>query len=263
MISSRFDRNNIVRALCLYLGVLGSACSSAQITLLSSPSKAEVYAAALGERKAKLIGETPLKLTSSELSKAYGGSGPVSLEFKKDGYASAKTIITDIGAVDLTVNMDLPPTSGLEDQVRLNSVVDSIFECQRLAKVGREEDALNKLKAIEKEAPHLAATYELEGGIYYLQKKYRNALDAYTLASNFNPKNPQVVRMRNYLETSLGVRKREIPEPGPLDQVAETVSTNTAVSAPVSGSAPVSAPPAAPGTSPVPAAPPGTVQGGK
>lgn len=213
MISSRFDKNNRVCALCLYLGVLGSACSSAQITLLSSPSKAEVYAAALGERKAKLIGETPLKLTSSELSKAYGGSGPVSLEFKKDGYASAKTIITDIGAVDLTVNMDLPPTSGLEDQVRLNSVVDSIFECQRLAKVGREEDALSKLKAIEKEAPHLAATYELEGGIYYLQKKYRNALDAYTLASNYNPKNPQVVRMRNYLETSLGVRKREIPEP--------------------------------------------------
>jgi tetratricopeptide (TPR) repeat protein len=188
---------------------------------MSSPSQAEVYVASLGDRKSKLVGETPIKMTAADLSKTYGGAGPVSLEFKKDGYTTVKTIITDLGAADLMINMELPPSSGLEDQVRLNSVIDSIFESQRLAKVGREDDALSKLRALEKEAPHLAATYELEGGIYYLQKKYRQALDAYTLASNYNPKNPQVVRMRNYLEISLGVRKKEISNPGPSDQIPE------------------------------------------
>ncbi|MEO5969694.1 MAG: hypothetical protein ABIQ95_07175 [Bdellovibrionia bacterium] len=222
-----FDNTEIVCTLCLCLGVLGSACSTGRITLLSSPSQAEVYVAALGDRKAKLVGETPIKMTSTELAKAYGGAGPIALEFKKDGYSTVKTIITDIGAIDLTVSMDLPPTTGLEDQVRLNSVVDSIFESQRLAKVGREDDALIRLKDLEKEAPHLAATYELEGGIYYLQKKYKEALDAYTLASNYNPKNPQVVRMRNYLETSLGVRKREISEPGPSDKITENKGLGT------------------------------------
>jgi tetratricopeptide (TPR) repeat protein len=208
---------------CVSLWVLSSACSTAKITLLSSPSQAEVYVTALGDHKSKLVGETPLKMTSVELSKTYGGAGPLFLEFKKEGYVTVKTLVTDLGAVDLTVNMELPPASGLEDLVRLNFVVDSIFESQRLAKVGREEDALIQLKAIEKEAPHLAATYELEGGIYYLKKRYKEALDAYTLASNYNPKNPQVVRMRNYLEASLGVRKREMPEPGPLDKVAENI----------------------------------------
>lgn len=221
MISKLVDKKEVVCALCLYFGVLGSACSTAKIALLSSPSQAEVYVAAVGDRKTKLIGETPIRMTSADLSKEYGGAGPLFLEFRKDGYSTVKAIVTDIGAVDLTINMDLPPTSGLEDQVRLNFVVDSIFESQRLAKVGREDDALSRLKALEKEAPHLAATYELEGGIYYLQKKYKEALDAYTLASNYNPKNPQVLRMRNYLEASLGVRKREVNEPGPSDKIPE------------------------------------------
>jgi tetratricopeptide (TPR) repeat protein len=225
------DKKEIVYALCLCFGVSSSACSTAKITLLSSPSQAEVYVAALGDRKAKLVGETPIKMTSTDLSKAYGGAGPITLEFKKDGYSTVKTIVTDIGAIDLTINMDLPPSSGLEDQVRLNLVVDSIFESQRLAKVGRGDDALIRLKALEKEAPHLAATYELEGGIYYLQKKYKEALDAYTLASNYNPKNPQVLRMRNYLEVSLGVRKREISEPGPFDKITENEHPSSTVSA--------------------------------
>jgi tetratricopeptide (TPR) repeat protein len=177
--------------------------------------------AGLGDRKAKLIGETPLKLSSDELSEIYGGTGPVSLEFKKDGFSAVKTIITDIAASDLTLNMDLVPSSGLEDVIRLNSIMDSLFESQRLARVGRGEDALIRLKSVEKEAPHLAAIYEIEGGIYYLQKKYKNALDAYSLAASYNPKNPDVMRMRNYLQTALGVIKPVVAEPGPTDKLIE------------------------------------------
>jgi len=266
MISKRVDKRETVCALSLFLGilggVLGGACSTAKITLLSSPSRADVYLSALGDGKPKWVGQTPIKMTAAELSKAYGGAGPVFLEFKRNGYSSAKAIVTDLGAVDLTINMDLPPTSGLEDQVRLNFIVDSIFESQRLAKAGREEDALSRLREIEKDAPQLAAIYELEGGIYYLQKKYKEALDAYTLASNHNPKNPQVVRMRNYLEASLGVKKVDINEPTAFDQTKENfplASPTTSPTVSATTASPTGLPAATPTGLPETSAPKGAI----
>ena len=70
----------------------------------------------------------------------------------------------------------------------------------------RFDDAIQQLKQVEAKRPQLAAAYELEGGIYYVQKKFKEALDAYTIATRINPKNPQSVRMRDLLEEQLGKR---------------------------------------------------------
>jgi tetratricopeptide (TPR) repeat protein len=190
------------------LALLSAACATSSVTLTSSPPKAEIYVAPLGAGKPKLIGETPLTMRADELQKEYGGSGPVYIEFRKNGYTPAKTVVTELASVDLTVSAELDATSGLEDLERLNLVVDDIFEAQRLARGGRYDDALTRVKSVEKLAPMLAASYELEGGIYYLQKKYKDALDSYTLAAKYNPRNSESVRMRNMLETTLGAKSK-------------------------------------------------------
>lgn len=192
------------------------------LNLQSNPPKAQVYAAPLGGGTPKLLGETPLTVPVPSVQRDYGGSGPVILEFRRNGYLSSKTIITDLSAGDITVNLELQATTGLEDAERLNSVVDSVFEGQRLARVGRADEALARLKQVESQAPQLAATYELEGGILYLQKKYREALDAYSLAVKFNPKAQESIRMRNMLEVALGVTRKSLPKPNAAEAGGST-----------------------------------------
>ncbi len=186
---------------------LAGGCATATVTLQSSPPKAQIFVSSLGGSAPKLIGETPFVTSAPQLKSEYGGSGPAVIEFRKDGYNTTKTVITDLGAMELTVSSELRPTTGLEDQEHLNDVVNQVFEGQRLARAGRQQEALSKLKQVEKLAPALAASYELEGGIFYLQKKYKEALDAYSIAARYDPRDAEAVRMRNLLETTLGVRR--------------------------------------------------------
>jgi tetratricopeptide (TPR) repeat protein len=183
-----------------------AGCASTSITLQSSPSGATVFAKPMAGGEARQLGETPLTLKAADIQK--GSFGPVYFEFRKEGHASAKTLVTDLSAQELLISQELAPATGLESMERLNAVLDRVFECQRLARAGRLDDALRRLKELEAEAPQLAAVYELEGGIYYLQKKYAEAYDAYGLAAKHNPGNPEPQRMRSLLAATLGLSDR-------------------------------------------------------
>jgi hypothetical protein len=53
----------------------------------------------------------------------------------------------------------------------------------------------------------------MEGGIYYLQRKYPDALDAYRLAVRYNPRNAEAIRMRDMLEKKFGLERQKATEP--------------------------------------------------
>ena len=195
--------------------ILVSGCSTGNISLQTSPAGANVVVATLGAEKSKLIGVTPLVLTPSELESHYGGQGPVQIEFKKDGYTPVKTFITDVGTGEILINLNLDPSAGLEEPDKLNKVIDAAFEAQRLAHVGKYDEALTKVSEIKKEAPQLAATYEIEGGIFYLQKKYKESMDSYNIASKYNPKNPDTTKMRALLQKMLKIKSDETSTPTP------------------------------------------------
>ena len=117
--------------------------------------------------------------------------------------------------------------------------MDRIFEAQRLVRASRLDDALKLIEAVQKDAPELSAVYEIEGGIYYLQKKPQESLDSYQTSIRFNPKNMEAIRMRNYLSSKLGVTTSSPP---PLNNV-ETAAPATAPAATTSATTP---PPVAP-----------------
>jgi tetratricopeptide (TPR) repeat protein len=155
-----------------------------------------------------------------QVSSFYGGAGPVLVEYRKEGYLPTRAIITDLSANDLTISLELVVIQKIEDQEKklqtqdkLNSTIDAVFESQRLVRVGRQDDALTKLKTLENELPYLSAIYEMQGQIFYLQKKYREALDAYSQAVKYHPNSPESLRMRERLQTLL--EKNEPKGPGP------------------------------------------------
>ena len=191
----------------LSLGLYMSGCATSTISFQSSPSRVQVYASTLAASVPILIGETPFVAEVPELEKQLGGSAPLNIEFRKDGYVTRNSMISDVGAADISLNIELTPSSGLEEPEKLNKVVDWLFEGQHLARAGRYDDAMKKLKEAEKESPQVAAIYELEGAIYYINKKYKEALDSYSTAVRVNPKNFTSIKMRNSLEAKLGVKR--------------------------------------------------------
>jgi tetratricopeptide (TPR) repeat protein len=112
-------------------------------------------------------------------------------------------MITELSAVDLKVKMELMAESGLEDQRRLNWIVDSLFEVKRLVSAKRYDDAIELLKKVKEAVPQVSAVYELEGGIYFIQNKLHAALDSYTMSVRYNPKNMESIRMKEFVEQKI------------------------------------------------------------
>ena len=193
-------------------------CATTRISLFTNPNGAQVYAKPLGSGQLQLLGETPLTVSGDQIEKVYSGSGPVLLEFRKEGFQTTTTLVTELSSQDLNINMEMTPSAGLEDMQGLNTLIETLFECQRLVKVHRYDEALARLKEIERKAPQISTIYEMEGGIYYLQRKYQDALDAYRLAVRYNPKNVEALRMRGLLEKTFGInRSMATEEPVPAE----------------------------------------------
>jgi tetratricopeptide (TPR) repeat protein len=136
------------------------------------------------------------------------------MHFSRIFFCSAATAMLLIAAScsTATIAADSNPPGAdktgqcLEMVQSLNDAIDLMFEGQRLARAGRFTEALQRLKQVQSQHPQLAAPYELEGGIYYVRKKYKEAIDAYTSATRIHPRNPEATRMRDLLEEQLAKR---------------------------------------------------------
>ncbi|MDZ4662245.1 MAG: hypothetical protein SGJ18_11570 [Pseudomonadota bacterium] len=161
--------------------LFSQGCASGRLSMQSSPSEAEVFIRAVNETQGEPLGKTPIDLSEAELTRRMPKlKGPFIVEMKKLGYNDEKIYVTEwTAATDLRMNIKLAPfgekQSDSSNQSALNRTIDLLFESQRLARVKRFEEALVLLQELQLLEPHLAAIYELQGGIFYLQKKYDKA----------------------------------------------------------------------------------------
>jgi len=216
-------------------------CASPRLTLLTSPDKASVYAKPIGAGQRKLLGVTPLTIDHGKIETQYAGSGPVYVEFIKDGYLPYRVYITELSMIQTELRADLSPQTGLEDQEGLNYIVESMFESQRLTKVKRYDEALKILSDVQAKAPYISGVYEMKAGIYFLRGAYRDAYDSYARAVLLNPKNADAQRMKNYLQTSYGY----ISTDDPMDVQAHRLPTADPKAAAKKAAKPVEEAPAA------------------
>lgn len=171
-------------------------------------------------------------------------SGAIYIEIEKENYQPATILVTDTGSSTLEVSQELKPISkgsisaqnnrdkdakegaGSEgstvstalNSVDLNKGLEDLFEAQRLARVGRLEDALKLLDDVGKGYPRLAAVHEMKGGIFYLQKDYKRALDEYKKTVSLNLDNVTAQQMIKRLESQLsasGVKPNPTPAATP------------------------------------------------
>ena len=206
-VQTKFNIRSGIRALTAVF--LLASCSSTQVAIHTQPTQARVYSKALGIGKLEFLGETPLYLKGDQIEKSFGGSGPIYLEFRKEGFRSTNTIVTELSYVDLNISMEMTPEGAFEDFSTVNTLIDQMFEAQRLVKVKRYAEALTRLSEIKKQAPQVSAIYELEGGIYYLQQRFQDALDSYRTAVKYNPRNAEALRMKNLIEDSFGLQRQK------------------------------------------------------
>ena len=182
--------------LVLLVTFVSCGSKSTYITFESVPNGVDIYVKPIDQDAYKRIGVTPLNFRADEIEKKYEGSGPISVEYRKLGFTSSNVIITELSAIDLKVKMELFSESGLDDQRQLNWVIDTMFEVKRLATAKRYQDALKIIEKVRETVPQVSAVYELQGGIFYLMKRYSAAFDSYSAAVRYNPKNLENIRMK-------------------------------------------------------------------
>jgi tetratricopeptide (TPR) repeat protein len=188
--------------LCLIL--FFSCGTGARLHFQTEPPRADIYVKPLDSGEFKKIGVTPALIRSSDIDEKNGGSGPLYVEFRKPGYKTKSILVTEMSAVDLTIDRSLEVESGLDDQRNINWVIDTMFEVKDLVQMRDFGKAIKLIDNLKKMVPQVAAVYELEGGVYFLQRQYKRALDSYRLAARYNPRNPENIRMRDLLEERLG-----------------------------------------------------------
>lgn len=194
-------------------------CSSMTLSVNSTPGKAKVFIRPLGAGESIPVGTTPAVFTRQQLLTAGAQSGPIVVEVQKEGFLTEKVLVTESAAVDMKLDFALKldesaqsagGKSALDDTQSLNMAIDRLFEVRRFISLESYGEALKHLSYIEENWPYLAATYEMKAGIFFLQKKYRDALAAYSMALKYNPRSVSSAQMRESLEKELGVSGDEL-----------------------------------------------------
>lgn len=191
----------------LTLFLIASCSTGARLHFQTEPPRADIYVKPLDVGEFRKIGITPAVIRSGDIDEKNGGTGPLYVEFRKPGYKTKSMLITEMSAVDLTVSRELEVESGLDDQKNINWVIDTMFEVKDLVQRREFAKAMQQIERLKKMVPQVAAVYELEGGIFFLQSKFHDALKSFRLAARYNPRNPEIIRMRDLLEDRLGENK--------------------------------------------------------
>lgn len=175
------------------------SCASTQVSFFTNPPQAKVFAKPLGDGKRMLLGQTPLITPVKNIATVAQSTGPLIIEFEKEGYETRSMVLSDIDVNNLLLNVEMKPAFRSGDQATMNWLVENAFEVQRLAKGQRYEESLKILAEMRRVAPLVATVHEMIGGIYYAKGKYKESFDSYSEALKLNPRSPEAFKMTNLL----------------------------------------------------------------
>jgi tetratricopeptide (TPR) repeat protein len=184
-----------------FIALICVGCASGTVFVDTLPPGGEVYLKSKSNDQYEMVGTAPFQITAAEFREKYAVEGPFGIEGRLSGYMNQSVIVSELPTnSDLNVFLTLKSESEAMQSMKLNSTMDQIFESQRLVKVGRYDDALVQLNLLQQQNPNLSVIFEMQGGVFYIQKNYPKALDAYEKAARLNPNNLEVASMKKYLE---------------------------------------------------------------
>jgi tetratricopeptide (TPR) repeat protein len=188
--------------------LLSTLAYAKDLSINSTPDKAEVRILPLSGGEARKAGETPFKIPMNEASSSYANGGDVfMIELIKDGYEPYRMVVPEFIKSDISIDVVLTQRTGLDEIKKIDKGMADLFEAQRMIRSRNYIGAIKKIDEVEKSIPKLSVTKELQGATYYMQNDYKSALDYYQQAYAANTENLDAYKMIVYLEKAMGIRK--------------------------------------------------------
>jgi tetratricopeptide (TPR) repeat protein len=185
------------------MSLITTTAWSAKLIIKSQPEAAEIFISV--NNKPVRLGVTPYEADLTEVITRYIKSNSFLVELKKPGHNAYRVLLAKTADVDmeLTANLELnPAVSNIKEH---DSLMNQLFDIQKLVRGKNFGDAITKLTDLEKKHPELSIIPEMKATAYYMNKEVENALSYYRRAFALNPDNHDAYRMKIYLEKKLGV----------------------------------------------------------
>jgi hypothetical protein len=178
-----------------------SACSTGSlVTITTSPADAEVYFRAVGSGDKIELGKTPLRINSKDLRNKVKSDHPIEVFIIKDGYLSENFIATDYYNNNLSLDLKLELAPTIRDGKKVDQIVAGLFECHRLVKSKKTQEAQDKIAKLIEAYPHVSSLHEFQGSIYYVINEWEKAYDSFLMAVKYNEENHEARRMITILK---------------------------------------------------------------
>ena len=192
------------RLLYLFILLFSPLVLAGKITIKSQPDAADIFLID-GTSKPVPLGKTPFESDLEDIIRNYVKSSSFVLELKKDGHDPYRVLVAKTANVDMALTATLELSQAITNIKEHDSLMNELFDVQKLIRARNFTDAINKLEDLEKKNPRLSIIPELRATAMYLNKDVEGALSYYRKAFSVNPDNADAYRMKIYLEKKLGV----------------------------------------------------------
>ena len=135
----------------------------------------------------------------------YVKSNSFLLEIRKSGHTTYRVLLAKTTDSDLELTANLELDEAISNIKEHDSLMNQLFDVQKLVRGRNFRDALAKLDDLEKKHPALSIIPEMKATAYYMNKEVESALSYYRKAFSLNSDNHDAYRMKLYLEKKLGV----------------------------------------------------------
>ena len=183
--------------------ILSDVSMAAKLNIKSQPDAAEIFISTNG--KPIRLGVTPYEANLTEVMNVYVKSNSFLLEIRKSGHTTYRVLLAKTTDSDLELTANLELDEAISNIKEHDSLMNQLFDVQKLVRGRNFRDALAKLDDLEKKHPALSIIPEMKATAYYMNKEVESALSYYRKAFSLNSDNHDAYRMKLYLEKKLGV----------------------------------------------------------
>ncbi len=176
---------------------------ASKLVIKSQPEGAEIFIVT-GDKPVR-IGATPFEANLTEVMNNYVKSNSFLVEIKKPGHTPYRLLIAKTTEIDLELMATLELDREISNIKEMDSLMNQLFDVQKLIRGKNFGDAILKLNELEKKHPAISIITEMKASAYYMNKEVENALSYYRKSFALNPDNHGAYRMKIYLEKKLGV----------------------------------------------------------
>lgn len=157
--------------------------------------------ASVTDKEAKPLGKTPYLASFDDLTEVVN-QGPIMITLSKQGYQKKKFIVPNLSSLNLSLEATLEARID-SIYVEMNQVILLALEAQSLLGDEKYELVLEKVAKIKEFSSNIAAAYQMEAAVFYVQGKPDEARMALLKAITIEPNNPSTQRMLELVEGKL------------------------------------------------------------